>query len=95
MQFWLRNFWSKLKMAPAHYVLKLHNPNKINTTYIDGDAKLMRNFNIDGCRRRRGVPGRSRPRFRCDGDIGPPCVVKRGDTVYLDVDFGSGTICCW
>lgn len=51
----------------------------------------MRNFNIDGCRRRRGVPGRSRPRFRCDGDIGPPCVVKRGDTVYLDVDFGSET----
>ena len=51
----------------------------------------MRNFNIDGCRRRRSVPGRGRPRFRCDGDIGPPCIVKRGDTVYLDVDFGSGT----
>merc|ERR1711997_54209 len=53
------------------------------------DAKLVRNFNIDGCRRRRGEPGRGRPRFRCDGDIGPPCIVKRGDTVYLDVDFGS------
>merc|ERR1711935_258240 len=51
----------------------------------DGDAKLVRNFNIDGCRRRRSVPGRGRPRFRCDGDIGPPCIVKRGDTVYLGV----------
>ena len=53
---------------------------------------MIRKFNIDGCRRRRGDPGRGRPRFHCDGDVGPPCIVKRGDTVYLDVDFGSGTI---
>jgi len=55
----------------------------------DGDAKMIRKFNIDGCRRRRGDPGRGRPRFHCDGDVGPPCIVKRGDMVYLDVDFGS------
>ena len=53
---------------------------------------MIRKFNIDGCRRRRGDPGRGRPRFHCDGDVGPPCIVKRGDMVYLDVDFGSGTI---
>ena len=54
------------------------------------DAKLVRSFTVDGCRRRRGHPGRGTPKFRCDGNVGPPCIVKRGDTVYLDVDFGSG-----
>lgn len=49
-------------------------------------------MNIDGCRRRRGQPGRGRPKFRCDGNIGPPCIVKRGDTVYMDVEFGSGIV---
>lgn len=56
------------------------------------DSKMLRGLNIDGCRRRRGQAGRGRPQFRCDGNIGPPCTVKRGDTVYLDVDFSSGIV---
>ena len=54
------------------------------------DAKLIRSFDVDGCRRRRGQPGRGTPKFRCDGNIGPPCTIKRGDTVYLDVEFAPG-----
>ena len=54
------------------------------------DAKLIRSFDVDGCRRRRGQPGRGIPKFRCDGNIGPPCTIKRGDTVYLDVEFAPG-----
>merc|ERR1712107_369395 len=53
------------------------------------DPGMIQSFNIDGCRRRRGQPGRGQPKFRCDGNKGPPCTVKRGDRVYLDVDFGS------
>ena len=64
---------------------------KMVTFYWLDDQRMIQSFNIDGCRRRRGQPGRGRPRFRCDGNVGPPCTVKRGDKVYLDVDFGSGT----
>ena len=62
--------------------------------YCLDDHRMIQSFTIDGCRRRRGQPGRGRPRFRCDGNKGPPCTVKRGDLVYLDVDFGSGTLQC-
>ena len=51
---------------------------------------MIRSFDVDGCRRRRGQPGRGPPRFRCNGQSGPPCTIKRGDTVYLDVEFAPG-----
>ena len=45
---------------------------------------------VEGCRRRRPqVPG-TLPRFWCDGMTGPPCTMKRGDTVHLELDFNTG-----
>ena len=45
---------------------------------------------IKGCRRRTPLnPGRV-PKFRCEGMRGPPCTVKRGDVVTLDVRFNAG-----
>ena len=60
------------------------------SSFVKEDAKLIRSFDVDGCRRRRGQPGRGPPRFRCNGQSGPPCTIKRGDTVYLDVEFAPG-----
>jgi len=56
----------------------------------EDDPKLIRSFNIDGCRRRKRVSvsgERGFMNFRCDGSNPPPCTIKRGDTVYLDVEF--------
>ena len=50
-------------------------------------------MDIDGCRRRRSVTipeGNRLMNFNCDGDNAPPCTVKRGDTVYFDVEFAPG-----
>ncbi|TRY71545.1 hypothetical protein TCAL_01096 [Tigriopus californicus] len=50
-------------------------------------ANRVVGLDIEGCRRRES----SRPgwisRFRCDGSTGPPCIVKRGDTVNITFDF--------
>ena len=27
--------------------------------------------------------------FRCEGTVGPPCFVQRGDTVLLEVDWAN------
>ena len=54
---------------------------------------MIRSFNIDGCRRRKRVSvsgERGFMNFRCDGSNPPPCTIKRGDTVYLDVEFAPG-----
>ena len=52
-------------------------------------------MDIDGCRRRRSVNipqgNRGLMNFNCDGDNAPPCTVKRGDTIYFDVEFAPGT----
>lgn len=58
---------------------------------IISDDGTVSSANVIGCRRRTGRNGRT-PRFRCDGTRGPPCTVKRGDTVYLDVDFTAGEV---
>ena len=71
--------------------LYLHT-HKIHKNTED-DPKLIRSFNIDGCRRRKRVSvsgERGFMNFRCDGSNPPPCTIKRGDTVYLDVDFAPG-----
>ena len=51
-------------------------------------------MDIDGCRRRRSVTipdgNRGLMNFNCDGDNAPPCTVKRGDTIYFDVEFAPG-----
>ena len=50
-------------------------------------------MDIDGCRRRRSVTipeGNRLMNFNCDGENAPPCTVKRGDTVYFDVEFSPG-----
>ncbi len=62
----------------------------VNGLVLDEDPKAIKAVDIDGCRRRRPRPGRGPVRFRCEGNIGPPCTVKRGDTVFLNVDFESG-----
>ena len=73
--------------------LYLHtHTHKIHTNTED-DPKLIRSFNIDGCRRRKRVSvsgERGFMNFRCDGSNPPPCTIKRGDTVYLDVEFAPG-----
>ena len=40
---------------------------------------------IQGCRRRSTFPASQD--FRCEGRLGPPCTVFRGDTVNLDVNW--------
>jgi hypothetical protein len=62
--------------------------NKVNTYLPDGSNEVL-SVSVDGCRRRRPQGGRE-PRFRCDGMDGPPCTMKRGDTVYLHIDFNTG-----
>merc|ERR1712176_1739958 len=42
--------------------------------------------NIEGCRRS-SYP--KKQNFRCSGQKGPPCMVKRGDTVHLDVKWAN------
>ena len=57
--------------------------------YFFKDLGQVDHVNIAGCRRRSGRQGRT-PRFRCRGMEGPPCTMKKGDTVDLKVDFKSG-----
>lgn len=56
----------------------------------EGDTSIV-HVDIDGCRRRTGRNGQP-PRFRCDGVEGPPCIVKRGDTVTLNVDYEDKSV---
>merc|ERR1712128_114744 len=46
------------------------------------DQQTIQAVNIRGCRRRSSYPARQD--FRCEGQKGPPCTVKRGDTVHLE-----------
>ena len=67
----------------------------IFSSTLEDDPKLIRQVDIDGCRRRKSVtiPNKKRGlmNFKCDGDLNlPPCTVLRGDTVYYDVEFSPG-----
>jgi len=48
-------------------------------------AAVIQTADVLGCHRRSSYPHRQK--FRCDGTIGPPCIVERGDTVHLDVSW--------
>ena len=48
-------------------------------------AGVVETADILGCRRRSTYPARQD--FRCQGRLGPPCTVFRGDTVRLDVNW--------
>jgi len=48
---------------------------------------VIQDADVVGCRRRADYP--LRKRFRCEGTVGPPCTVERGDTVYLDVKWNN------
>ena len=48
-------------------------------------AGVVQTADILGCRRRSTYPASQD--FRCDGRLGPPCTVFRGDTVNLDVNW--------
>ena len=48
-------------------------------------ARVVETADILGCRRRSTFPARQD--FRCQGSLGPPCTVFRGDTVNLDVNW--------
>lgn len=50
-------------------------------------ANRVVGLNIEGCRRRESNRYGWIYRFRCDGSTGPPCIVKRGDTVNITFDF--------
>ena len=45
----------------------------------------LQSADIIGCHRRSTYPYRQD--FTCDGTVGPPCFVERGDTVFLDVNW--------
>merc|ERR1712098_677538 len=49
------------------------------------DQDIIQTVNIEGCRRRSTYPAKQD--FWCKGQLGPPCTVKRGDTVHLEVDW--------
>ena len=50
-------------------------------------ATNSQSADIVGCKRRSTYPFSQD--FRCEGDKGPPCFVKRGDTVLLDVVWNN------
>merc|ERR1711884_887482 len=50
-----------------------------------GNDNVLQSVDITGCKRRSSYP--SRQDFRCEGTVGPPCFVQRGDTVLLEVDW--------
>ena len=63
-----------------------------------GGARHLQSIDIDGCRRRKMSTVRGPLKFRCDGMSGPPCIVKRGDVVHLNIDFVPGesqSICAY
>ena len=50
-------------------------------------AFIHQTADIIGCHRRSSYPNDQK--FRCDGTVGPPCTVERGDTVLLDVAWNN------
>ena len=51
-------------------------------------AGLVETADIQGCRRRSTFSTFPASQdFRCQGSLGPPCTVFRGDTVHLDVNW--------
>merc|ERR1711915_381092 len=51
------------------------------------NSNIVQSVNIEGCRRRSTYP--KKQNFRCSGQVGPPCTVKRGDTVHLQVKWNN------
>eukprot|EP00092_Neocalanus_flemingeri_P029649 GFUD01032195.1.p1 GENE.GFUD01032195.1~~GFUD01032195.1.p1 ORF type:complete len:174 (-),score=57.44 GFUD01032195.1:111-632(-) len=52
-----------------------------------GDQGVIQAADIVGCHRRSTYPNIQN--FRCEGTVGPPCTVERGDTVMLDVAWNN------
>ena len=61
----------------------------VNSIFSGSNA--IESVDIEGCRRRTSTSSRRTWRFRCSGMEGPPCTLKRGDTVQLRVTFRSGS----
>ena len=59
---------------------------RIPVLFKDGANEII-SAAVEGCRRRRANPG-----FWCDGLTGPPCTMKRGDRVWLRLEFDTDRV---